>query len=101
MTGVSPSSGPTGGITSVTISGTNLGNATEVLFGSITAPGFIATSATTIDVVAPAQPAGTVDITVVTPYGTSAISGSDEYTYNGTAADGNGNRLNQRQHGRR
>jgi hypothetical protein len=82
--GLSPASGPTGGGTSVTITGTNLAPATEVLFGSISADGFIAISATSITAIAPAQLAGTVDVSVITPYGTSTTSSSDQFTYNGT-----------------
>jgi hypothetical protein len=85
VTGVSPNSGATGGGNSVTITGTNLAPATQVYFGSLPATSFTTSSNTSMTATAPAELAGTVDITVVTPYGTSAISASDHYTYNGTA----------------
>ena len=85
VTAVSPSSGPTGGGTSVTIVGTNLGGTVQVFFGAVAAEQFAAASASSVTAVAPAQDAGTVDITVVSPYGTSAVSASDQFTYNGAA----------------
>jgi hypothetical protein len=68
-TAVSPSSGTTAGGTAVTISGTNLGDATGVSFGG--AAGTItADSGTQITVTSPPG-TGTVNITVTTPGGTS------------------------------
>jgi len=72
--------GPAGGA-SVTISGTNLGSARAVDFGSVAASGFVVDSATRITAVAPPQAAGTVDVTVTTPVGTNDISAADRYTY--------------------
>ncbi len=80
VTGVNPNTGPPGGGTSVTISGDNFTGATAVKFG--------ANSASTFNVVSPAQiiataPAGTgtVDVTVTTPGGASATGGADQYSY--------------------
>jgi hypothetical protein len=84
VTGVSPGSGPTGGGSTVTITGTNLADVTQVYFGSIPAS-FTITSPTTISATAPAQSAATVDVTVVSPYGPSPTSGADHYSYNGTS----------------
>jgi hypothetical protein len=79
VTAVSPASGPSGGGTAVTITGTNLGSATAVEFGST--PGSITgDSATTLTARSPAG-SGTVNVTVTTPGGTSATSAADEFTY--------------------
>lgn len=68
---VSPSSGPTGGGTTVTVTGTNLTGATAVTFGAAPASAFTVNSATSITATAPAG-TGLVDVRVTTPAGTSA-----------------------------
>jgi serine/threonine protein kinase len=76
VTGISPASGSTGGGTAVTITGTGLAGATGVRFGG--AVGTItADTATQITVTSPPGNAGTVNVIVVTPSGTSAI----QFTY--------------------
>lgn len=80
ITAISPTSGPTTGGTTVTITGTNLTGAT-VKFGSIDATNVTVKSATEITATAPAGTAGKVDITVTTAGGTSTISSADEFTY--------------------
>jgi hypothetical protein len=80
VTGVNPDSGPPAGNTSVTITGTDLANASAVDFGANNPGAITADSATSITVTAPPG-TGTVDITVTTPDGTSATSPADEYTY--------------------
>ena len=81
VTGISTTSGPTSGGTSVTITGTGLNVATAVYFGSDPAS-FTLGTATSLTAVAPAEAAGTVDITVANPGGTrSATSSADQYTY--------------------
>jgi phosphodiesterase/alkaline phosphatase D-like protein len=80
ITGVSPTSGPTGGGTTVTITGTNLTGATSVKFGS-TAATITTNTATSITATSPAGAAGAVDITVTTAGGTSATSSTDMFTY--------------------
>jgi large repetitive protein len=76
---ISPSSGPTAGGTSVTITGTNLSGATAVSFGG--AGGAItADSSTQITATSPAG-SGTVEITVTTPGGTSVATSADQFTY--------------------
>ena len=80
VTGVSPATGLAAGGTNVTITGTNLANADEVLFGSKAAQ-ITGDNATQISVVTPAGSAGTVDVTVVTSGGVSAVSSADEFTY--------------------
>jgi flagellar basal body rod protein FlgB len=71
---------PTAGATSVTITGYDFSGATAVDFGATAASSFTVNSATSITAVAPAASAGTVDITVTAPAGTSATSVSDEFT---------------------
>ncbi len=82
VTQLAPSSGPTSGGTSVTVTGTNLTGATAVSFGSTSAASFTVNSATSITAVDPAQGAGTIDVTVTTPGGTSGTSAADRFTYN-------------------
>jgi hypothetical protein len=81
VTAVSPSSGPLAGGTTVTITGTALGSATAVYFGTVPAESFTILTATSIKAVAPAGVAGIVDVTVWTGYGTSPTSTADRYTY--------------------
>ena len=80
VTGISPGSGPAAGGTTVTISGTNLSGATAVSFGGTSAK-ISADSGTAITVISPAGNAGTVNVTVTTPAGTSATSSADYFTY--------------------
>ena len=79
LTGLSPSSGPGAGGTSVTITGTNFNGVTGVFFGTLFA-GFSTVNSTTINATAP-EGAGTVDVTVVTGTGTTAITAADQFTY--------------------
>jgi hypothetical protein len=81
VTGIAPASGPAAGGTAVTITGSNLNGATAVKFGSVAASSFTINSAGQIVATAPAQAAGTYDITVTTPYGTSTISTADRFAY--------------------
>ncbi|MEH3114781.1 MBG domain-containing protein [Pedobacter terrae] len=80
VTALSPTSGPTGGGTSVTITGTNFSGTTAVTFGATAATGFTVNSATQITATAPAG-TGTVDVRITTTGGTSATSASDQFTY--------------------
>jgi hypothetical protein len=77
---VTPNSGSTAGGYQVTVSGSNLGSASAVYFGT-TAATIQTDGATAISVLAPAHSAGTVDVTVVTSAGTSATSTADQFTY--------------------
>ena len=79
VTGVSPSSGPAAGGTTVTITGTNFDGTTAVSFGSKPAASFSVVSDTTLTAVAPAG-SGTVDVTVSNP-GQSAATAADKFTY--------------------
>ncbi|MGA7797131.1 MAG: IPT/TIG domain-containing protein, partial [Methanoregula sp.] len=81
ITGISPAAGPTAGGTVITITGTNLTNATAVTFGSTAATHVTVVNATAVTATAPAHAAGTVDVTITTPGGTSAKSSADQYAY--------------------
>ncbi|HWX45481.1 MAG TPA: IPT/TIG domain-containing protein, partial [Solirubrobacteraceae bacterium] len=81
VTGVTPHHGPSAGGTLVRIEGTNLTGATAVDFGLTPATSFRVNSATSITAVSPAGTAGTVDVTVTTSGGTSAITPHDRYRY--------------------
>ena len=80
VTGISPASGPTTGGTSVTITGSNLDNATAVDFGTNAAT-IVSNTSTSITVLVPAGSTGTVDVTVTSTKGTSTTSPADQYTY--------------------
>jgi alpha-tubulin suppressor-like RCC1 family protein len=72
--------GPGGGGTEVTIAGTSFEGATKVSFGSREAQSFEVQSPTTILAFSPPG-AGTVDVTVSTPGGTSTTSKKDLFEY--------------------
>jgi alpha-tubulin suppressor-like RCC1 family protein len=78
---LSPRKGPELGGISVTITGANLGGATAVKFGSNSATSFKVNSETSITAVSPSHPFGTVDVSVTTPNGTSAITKKDRFKY--------------------
>ncbi|MEU7633741.1 IPT/TIG domain-containing protein [Nocardia sp. NPDC049220] len=73
---LSPSSGPMAGGTSVVLIGTGFAGTTAVRFGTTPAMSFTVDSATSITAVAPAGIAGTVDIIVISPGGTSILGNS-------------------------
>ncbi len=79
VTGLSPSSGPTAGGTSVTITGTGLTGATAVHFG-LAAATITGNTDTSVTATSPAG-TGEVDVTVTTAGGTSVTSDSDQFTY--------------------
>ncbi len=81
VTGVYPVAGGISGGETVRIYGNYFQGATAVYFGSIEATSFSVVSGTEIEAVDPAEQAGTVDITVTTPSGTSPTSSSDQFTY--------------------
>ena len=80
VSAVSPTEGPTAGGTSVTITGTDFTGATAVDFGTTPAL-FTVDFATEITATSPAGAAGPVNVTVVTPGGTSATSYGNVFTY--------------------
>jgi large repetitive protein len=81
VTSVSPKAGPKKGGTSVTVKGSNLVGASVVMFGSAAGTSIAVVSATELTVVSPEGSAGTVDVQVTTPSGTSAKSSDDHFTY--------------------
>jgi IPT/TIG domain/Bacterial Ig domain len=83
VTGISPSTGPPSGGTSVTITGTSFTGATAVHFGALNATSFTINNADSITAVSPAGlSTGTLDITVTTSGGTSSVSASDQFSVN-------------------
>jgi hypothetical protein len=79
---VSPNTGLAAGGTAVTISGTGFTGATAVTFGGTPATAVVVVGPNTITATSPAKAAGTYDVRVVTPNGTSPIAGaSDNFIY--------------------
>ena len=81
VTSVVPTSGPSGGNTRVTISGTGFTDTRAVWFGGQQTQAFTVQSDSQITAQVPPGPLGTVDVRVTTDAGTSAASSSDAYTY--------------------
>ena len=85
VTSLSPASGPTTGGAKLLINGQDFSGAAGMLhvsFGGVDAGPVQVLSDTQLLVTAPAQAAaGAVDVTVASPYGTSATSAADRYTY--------------------
>jgi hypothetical protein len=88
VTTIRPNSGTTSGGTYVTIKGAGYTGNIEVMFGSNPAQiapiypcSDIVNNARQIVVISPAGSTGTVDVTVTTRTGTSAISPADRFTY--------------------
>ena len=79
VTGISPSSGPTAGGTTVTITGTGFSGATSVGFGGSAAPSFVVVNDTTITAVTPPGTPGAVDVLVFSPGGSAEVV--DGFTY--------------------
>ena len=80
VTSVSPDTGVDTGGTSVTITGSGFTGATAVMFGS-SAETYTVDSDTEITATTNSAGNGTVDVTVTTPDGTSAITPSDQFTF--------------------
>lgn len=81
VTSVVPSSGPSSGGTTVTITGSDFTGATAVSFGSVPAASFTVRSSTSITAVSPATVAGAVDVTVANTWGVSTPSAGDRFTF--------------------
>jgi IPT/TIG domain len=81
VTGIFPASGDAAGGDSVTITGTGFTGATGVEFGSVSAQMTVDSDTEIIAVSPPGS--GTVNVTVVTPNGTSATGPADQFTYPG------------------
>jgi PKD repeat protein len=85
INGLSPNFGPESGGTVVTIFGSYFENATAVKFGTkaattFTTPTCDANGSCSIQATSPAQKAGTVNVTITTPGGTSPAT-NDQFTY--------------------
>jgi hypothetical protein len=81
VTSLDVTSGSTSGGTTVNITGTGFTAGSTVKFGTTAASSVTFNSSTSLTVTSPAKAAGTVDITVTTPGGTSATSSNDQFTY--------------------
>ena len=81
VTAISPTNGNAAGGDTITITGSAFTGATAVNFGANAGSGLVVNSDTQITIVSPAGAPGAVDITVVTPAGTSATSAADLFTY--------------------
>jgi hypothetical protein len=84
VTGVIPSSGPAAGGTAVTLHGSGFTGATAVNFGAQAATGLVVDSDTQIRAVTPPG-GGLVNVTVVTPAGTTAVNPASQFSYLGSA----------------
>jgi hypothetical protein len=78
---VNPTSGPTRGGRSVSIEGAGLSMATGINFGAVPAPSYTILSDSRITAITPAEPAGTVDVTIRYFGGTGPLSPGDRYTF--------------------
>jgi hypothetical protein len=85
VTEVWPASGDPAGGTMVTISGSGLATATDVGFGGVNAGPFTVDSDSQLTATSPGGE-GTVDVTVVTPSGTSAAGPQAQFTYESVAS---------------
>lgn len=81
VTAVRPRAGRAMGGDTVTISGARLGTATRVWFGGQAGGGLHVLSTTSLKVVTPPHTSGTVNVRVVSRYGTSAVGAADRFTY--------------------
>ena len=83
VVGVSPATGLAAGGTAVTVSGAGFTGATAVTFGGTAATAVVVVNTNTLTCVSPAKAAGTYDVRVTTPKGTSTASAgaSDNFVY--------------------
>jgi len=80
VSGLSPSTGPTAGGTTVTVVGSGFVAGDSVFFGSTRATILVLAPASVV-VASPPAPAGGVDVSVIGAGGTSALSAGDRFTY--------------------
>jgi YVTN family beta-propeller protein len=83
ITSVNPAVGPTVGGTAVAISGSGFTGATAVTFGTSAAASFIVNSDSSITAVTPTHSPQVVTIFVTAPSGTSVISDTSFFTFQG------------------
>ena len=79
ITSISPNSGPVGGGTPVTITGTGFVSGATVTIGSVAATSVVVASATSITAVTPAGTAGAKDVVVTTSGGSATLTGGFTY----------------------
>jgi hypothetical protein len=89
VSGIAPTNGPelnTACAPTVTVSGTDfVTGQTSVKFGTTSASSVSVTTPGSLTVKPPSHVAGTVDVTVTTPAGTSDTNSGDQYTYSADA----------------
>src|ERR1044072_3507896 len=85
ISSLAPTSGPAGGGTTVTLSGTGFATGGPVPFGGTAATNVNVVGSTTITAVTPAHASGAVNVVVTNPGGQNATS-TNGYTYAATAA---------------
>jgi trimeric autotransporter adhesin len=78
ITLISPASGPAAGGTRVTVNGANLAGATSVSFGGVAAQ-IVSNTGSVLVVTTPAHAAGSVDVRITTPTGSTTASGGYGY----------------------
>src|SRR4051812_40875561 len=79
--GLSVVAGPTRGGTTLDVTGSGVGAATKVWFGSTVVTRITKVSSTRVRVVTPAHPAGLTNVRVTTPAGTSAVSSRSTFAF--------------------
>ncbi len=81
VTKLAPKTGSTAGDTLVTVTGSHFAAGATVRFGEAAATEVLVSSSTTLTALSPAGAAGTVDVTVTTGAGTSAVTTKDHFKY--------------------
>lgn len=81
VTKILPAAGPVGGCNRVQINGSGFAGATALTFGSQPSGSFTVNSDGVIFALPPPATAGTIDVRVTSPLGTSPVASSDQYTY--------------------
>jgi Regulator of chromosome condensation (RCC1) repeat/IPT/TIG domain len=78
---LAPNTGPAGGASAVTITGSGFTNVSAVHFGASNATSFVVNSTTSITAVSPPATPGTAEVSVTTTSGTSALVAGDRFKY--------------------
>ena len=79
LTGISPATGSTRGGTALTITGNHLNGTTSVMLGRVAATSIAVVSNTQITAIAPANVAGSTDVSVTAPSGTATLPAAFTY----------------------
>jgi formylglycine-generating enzyme required for sulfatase activity len=80
LVAVSPTGGPTSGMTQITLTGSNLSGASGVTVGGVAATNVQVIDSATVRAVTPAGTPGSKSVTVTTPQGSATLSGAFTYT---------------------